>query len=202
MPEAQRQKYAPKHSHCVTKREKHLRDFVSTPAIAEVLPASSAWYEVYTQSSAGDNPQVFHRQEGAEDLTNLHQDCCAKGKTSKDKYCHYIKDFGLTKQSAEVLPNFPLLGQGNKMFTCLPMLIPSSATPGRQDTRIVPLHLFEHGKRQVVSQYKVKSGRAEGIRPSGRALTKTGFGSQAAASQHLERAHAGPYCKELADMWM
>ena len=158
MPEAQRQKYAPKHSHCVTKRENHLRDFVSTPATAEVLLASSAWHEVYTHSSAGDNPQVFHRQEGAEDLTNLHQDCCAKGQTSKDKHCHYIKDFGLAKPSAEELPNFPLLGQGNKMFTCLPTLIPRSATLGRQDAWIVPLHLFEHEKRHSVSQHKVNPG--------------------------------------------
>ena len=113
VPEAQRQKYAPKHSHCVTKRENHLRDFVSTPATAEVLLASSAWHEVYTQSSAGDNPQVFHRQEGAEDLTNLHQYFCAKGQTSKDKHCYYIKDIGLAKPSAEAITNFPLLGQGN-----------------------------------------------------------------------------------------
>ena len=137
----------------------------------EVLPASSAWHEVCMQSSAGvESPaQVFHRQEGAEDVTNLHQDCCAKGQTSKDEHCYHVKDLRLAKQSAKVLTRFPLLGQANKkgedvhraMFIRALTHTSCSAPPGREDAQIVLPHMLEHGKRHALSQHEVKSGFQE-----------------------------------------
>ena len=133
---------------------------------------------------------------------------------------------------------------------------PSSAGRMPEDARIVLPHFLEHGKRQAVSQHKVKSGlqevatcrrsqssdntnpalsrhgskllpcsttlhslmeplpqqykthkrpvaAAEVVRPSARALPKSFFFNQAAASPHSDSAHAGPCGKEdHAEMWI